>query len=479
MPLPLDVKSVESWPSIQAVSRVRIEQEPDLRVQRLIHRQSLTTRLVYTIRDYIKDPSTKDAFRGLPRDFTRDRYFTFPVTCISILKEYARPSQTRVLHLFQDGAFGVNTTCPTASAFFQAREKVLPALFQELTRQAVQFYYTNFPQESLVTTWRGMRVWAVDCTRINLPDNEETRHFYSIQPNQYADGETVCGLASFTYDVLNDLPTNACLEKVQAEKELLFQHHFKHFTPDTIVLYDRGYADYAVIAAHVVDGFPCVIRFPTSSTFKVVKEFMEDYHDDAIVTLHASKRYRREVKAGVYPAKITVRLVKIMLPTGENEVLMTNLLDCKKFKTADFKWLYAKRWGVETGFGRFKNHLEAECFSSGKVHSIKQDFHAMVFIQVLEAVMNKPQDRQIRADSMCHSLQHVYHINKAGAYTMLSDHLVGLFILDEGTMLQHLERYVNSIDLLKSPIRPNRHNKREELTDARRLSYNLYRKKRR
>ncbi|MEX2755081.1 MAG: IS4 family transposase [Candidatus Sigynarchaeota archaeon] len=473
------MKSVEAWPSMQAMPRACIEPGHVDRMQRLISHHSLTTRLVNHVRAFINDPATKDTFRGLPRDFTRDRCFTFPVTCFSILKEHSRSSQTRVLHLFQDGAFGARNTCPTASAFFQAREKVLPGIFQELTRQAVQFYYANFPQESLVTTWRGMRVWAVDCTRINLPDNDETRYFYSIQPNQHVDGETVCGLASFTYDVLNDLPTNACLEKVQAEKQLLFQHHFTHFTGDTIVLYDRGYADYAVIASHVARGIPCVIRMPIASTFKVVKAFMGDDRQDTIVTLTASKRTRRGVKAGIYPAKITVRLVKIMLPTSEKEVLMTNLLDCKKYKTADFKWLYGKRWGVETGFNRFKNHLEAECFSSGKVHNIKQDFHAMVFMQVLEAVMNKPHDRQIRADSMHHSLQHVYHVNKAGAYTILSDHLVGLFILDESTMLRHLERYMNSINLFKSPIRPNRHDKREELTDARRLRYHVYRKKRR
>ena len=75
-----------------------------------------------------------------------------------------------------------------------------------------------------MTTWRGRRLRAVDCSTINLPDTPETRCFYSIQTNQIPASETVCGLVSFAYDVLNEMPTSACLEKVQAEKNLFFKH---------------------------------------------------------------------------------------------------------------------------------------------------------------------------------------------------------------------------------------------------------------
>jgi hypothetical protein len=322
-------------------------------------------------------------------------------------------------------------------------------------------------------------LWAVDCSNIILPDTPETRCFFSIQTNSIPDSETVCGLASFAYDVLNDIPTNACLEKVQAEKNLLFEHHFKHIQPDTICIYDRGYADYAVAAVHVLRGVHFVIRFPMNSTYKEVEEFVRSSERDKIITLHATSHYRPQVKTGVYPGQVQVRLVKVVLPTGEIEVLMTSLLDQTKYKISDFKFLYGKRWGVETGFDRFKHQLEVECFSSGKVNNIKQDFHAAVFLQVLETVMSKAQDWSIRAKSIQDELEHVYHVNKAGAYAMLSEHLVGLFLMDDAAMLAHVGEYQDEILMLKSPFRPNRHKTRLDLTPRKRLNYHLYRKKRR
>nr|MDO8116644.1 transposase [Candidatus Sigynarchaeota archaeon] len=405
----------------------------------------MTVDFIEAMRGFLHDPATKAAFRGLPSDFTRDRCFTFPVTCVSILKDHARPAQTRLLHLFEDKAFGTRERCPTASAFFQAREKVLPCFFQEWTSQAVQFYYANYTKDSLVTTWRGMRVWGIDCSWMNLPDNAITRHFYSIQKNQIPDSETVGGLASFAYDLLNDIPISACLEKVQAERDLAFKHHFDHFTPDTLAIYDRGYADYAVAAKHLMHGFHFVIRCPISSTFKAVEDFVKSGKDNIIVTIPATKRHKAEVKQGIFPAHITVRLVKVVLSTGEIEVLMTSLLDQKKFKIADFKWLYAKRWGVEKGFLRFKHQLEAECFSSGKVYNIKQDFHAMVFLQVLEAILNKHQDRLIKAQSVHDSLKHVYRVNKSGAYRILTDHLVGLLLSNQTEMIAQLNDHRSKI----------------------------------
>jgi hypothetical protein len=478
MPLILNAKSVEPTPAPLGLPTRRSAFLTLTPVQRPPEHPSMTTEFVEALRDFLNDPATKDAFRGLPSDFTRERCFTFPRICVALLKEQSRPAQTRLLHMFQEKGFGTVDKRPTASAFYQARAKVLPEFFHEWTRRAVQFFYDNFPRESLVMTWRGQRLWAVDCSTIILPDTPETRYFYSIQTNQIPDSETVCGLASFAYDVLNEMPTNACLEKVQAEKNLLFNHHFKHFSSDMIIIYDRGYADYAVVATHAMRGVDFVIRFPTSSTYKEVEEFVKSTENDRIVTLHATSHYRRQVNESVYPGEVQVRLVKVKLPTGETEVLMTSLLDQKKYKIADFKFLYGTRWGVETGFHRFKHELEVECFSSGKVNNIKQDFHAAVFLQVAETIMSKAQDRLIRARSIQDELEHVYHVNKSGAYTMLSDHLVGLFLLDCAEMLKHVTTYQAEIQMLKSPFRPGRHELRERLTLTRRLNYYLYRKKR-
>ena len=45
---------------------------------------------------------------------------------------------------------------------------------------------------------------------------------------------------------------------------------------------------------------------------------------------------------------IKVRLVSVKLDDGSIEVLMTSLLNSKKYRSKLFKELYFKRWGVET-----------------------------------------------------------------------------------------------------------------------------------
>jgi hypothetical protein len=50
-----------------------------------------------------------------------------------------------------------------------------------------------------------------------------------------------------------------------------------------------------------------------------------------------------------------VKLIKVRLESGESEVLMTSLLGREKYRMRDFKWLYDKRWGVETHPDRLKN----------------------------------------------------------------------------------------------------------------------------
>ena len=48
-------------------------------------------------------------------------------------------------------------------------------------------------------------------------------------------------------------------------------------------------------------------------------------------------------------------MIKVVLDSGETEVLLTNLYDQNKFKTNYFKQLYFSRWGIETSIAFDKN----------------------------------------------------------------------------------------------------------------------------
>ena len=439
----------------------------------------ITTQFLLDMRTFIHDPTTMEIYRCNPKNFTRDRCFTFPRLAVAILKEHARPAQTRINHLFQNGGFGDSLRCPTASAFYQARSKLQPAFFQAWASRAVQFFYTYFPQESLVDTWNDHFLWAIDCSTFVIPDTLETRKHFSIKSNQYPGKEAVLAQASIVYDVLNEIPVHTYFGKIQAGKNVLINEHARYLNQDVIAIYDRGYADYDVIAFHMANGSNFVIRFPLTSTYKVVPEFVKSSATDEIVTLHVPKGKKSLMMKRGWPVQVQVRLVKIVLETGDIEVLMTSLLDQERFPEIEFQWLYSKRWGVETAFLRFKHQLEVECFSSGKVFNIEQDFHAAVIFHVIESILDKAQNHAMQSKNRGRTLRHEYKVNKAGAYTLLSDHLAGLFLLDKEAFVSHLVAFQQDIHLYKSSVRPGRHKARPKMNDHRRLKYHLYQKKRR
>ena len=180
-----------------------------------------------------------------------------------------------------------------------------------------------------------------------------------------------------------------------------------------------------------------------------------------------------------WPLELHVRLVKVFLENGDFEVLMTSLLDAATYPAADFQELYGKRWGVETAFLRFKKQLEVECFSSAKLQNIEEEFYAGIFLQACEAILDRKQDLAVRARTQEMGLKHEYQVNKAGAYSALSRHLVSLFLLNDDALPSSLAAHEASVRLKKSIIRPNRHNPRPTSRTRHQLNHYMYRRKRR
>jgi hypothetical protein len=105
------------------------------------------------------------------------------------------------------------------------------------------------------------------------------------------------------------------------------------------------------------------------------------------VTLSASSDLRKQLRQAGLPLELRVRLVTVRLATGELEVLATSLLDGQRYPTEEFAMVYHWRWGIETYYGRLKGRLDLENWSGKTEESIRQDFHATVFLSNLESVL--------------------------------------------------------------------------------------------
>jgi hypothetical protein len=160
-----------------------------------------------------------------------------------------------------------------------------------------------------------------------------------------------------------------------------------------IHIIDRGFAS-AVIFALQHDK-PFVARLKVGFN-KVVKDFVASTDMDRVVefTINKTESFVNQVVSMGVPdtqikkgTKVKLRMVKVVLPTGEIEVLATNLMDSNRITVADLGDLYHKRWGVETSIDELKNQFLCMVFSGIKPEAILQDIYATVFVYHLRRLL--------------------------------------------------------------------------------------------
>jgi len=413
-------------------------------------------------------------FRVRATAFTRERVLTWPVVIMVMLRGQKVSLQTAVNKFFS--ALGEVWRVVTASAYRQARQKVQPEMFVHLNAVACEEYYARYGAEDAVMLWHGHRVLGMDGSYLNLPDTVETRREFSVQTNHYPGAEQVQALASVLYDLRNDVGLSAALGPKQAEKNHLFATHLAVTRRGDVVVCDRAYADYSVMAMLLAQQCHFVIRFPRQS-FTAVNAFWASPAQERVVTLTVPASARTHVTEQRLAATLRVRLLKVRLPSGEMEVLGTDLLDARRYPAAEFKAVYGWRWNHETYHDRIKNIFEVERFSGKSVQAIKQDFYGVIFLATLESILSKPAQAELTAQGAARACRTAPQVNRAVSYVTVLEHIVQLLgdpHRSPASTLAAIERL-----LLTSPTRqrPGRHFPRHKRSAAFRLRFAKYGKR--
>lgn len=367
---------------------------------------------------------TREKFRIRDKDFTRDRVLTFCIVAMSILRGHKFSLQNALNKVF--AALGKLRLTPTNSALCQARQKIDPALFVHLHQATREDFYKLYGQDGEVLTWRGHRVLAYDGTDLNLPNTPELQKAFSVQRNQHG-SECVQALAGVLYDVRNDIALGAQLGRLQAEKNFLLGDLWEATKPGDLIVMDRLFADYSVIAQAEKTRRKVLIRCP-KGRLTVVDQFWESTATEQIVTLELpqSPQTRKYVRENDLSTSVRVRLVKVLLETGETEVLLTTLCDRRRYPLREFKQAYHWRWGEETFYDRVKNIFEVERFSGFSETAIKQDFFGVIFLATLESILAKAPQSELAERDRRRRTKTQAQVNRAVSYVSLVDRVVQL-----------------------------------------------------
>jgi len=347
------------------------------------------------------------------------------------------------------GSLGHLKDCPSKSAFSQARYKLSIRFFLGWNDCFRTQYYQSMG--SVLKTWHGLMVEAVDGSQVHLPD--ET--FGSDLGRVFGLHRTVVmGLVVTCCDVLQNIVNRAVLCPFRTDERWVALRWLKNCGGNTLRLYDRGFASTALMYWHLKYRVPFVMRLKLDFN-TVVKQFVKSGLKEETAWCSISYKARSLAQKGVptpVGAKVKVRLIRVRLPNGEVEVLATSLYDAQTYPTEDFAALYFVRWGAETIFDRLKNALQLQLFAARRAKGVQQEFQATILLLNLQSLL--AQDCQPEIDAKTNKRKYRYQINHNLAFGHLKQHLIHIFCHSNPQLiLQNLKEL-----LLRQliPIKPHR-----------------------
>ena len=225
-------------------------------------------------------------FKLGPQSFTRAGALQ-PELLITLLLymvgDGGRRGYRHLLSAFWDEAKDRGVRLPTdqpvsAAAFFNARNKLKPAAIRSLLHSTVDAFAQ---QHGASHRFRGRRVFAVDGAKVCV---QRSRALWA-EFGGPADGPTPQIMITTLLDVIAKLPIDATVSPFRSsERDQLADLTARLSTGDVLVL-DRGYPSYEVVAMLMERHLDFVVRVPTTSHFPAVDDFVNSSRDEAEVML--------------------------------------------------------------------------------------------------------------------------------------------------------------------------------------------------
>lgn len=280
-------------------------------------------------------------------DFSRDRILgitntichALHMTCEKNANGYALSAHLFFKNIKSDHR-KVIEKAPSAAAICKARDKLNYEAFEFLLEK-------SHKKEPL---WKGHRVRCADGSMLTLPNSKEIHEEFPIRFNNgvaeyYPMAKVMTVISMGTYQ-----PLSMTLESYKgSEREMFISMLDDHFSKGDVCVLDRG-----------LSGIDFWKRIKKKGIFFLSRVKKCDY----IKYLGNKKEVIIEKKG--------IKLRVIRSPESKI-ILVTNLLNTKKYKRKELVDLYYGRWMSETMYLKMKDLLKLEKFHSRKVNGIKQE----------------------------------------------------------------------------------------------------------
>ncbi len=388
-------------------------------------------KILMEIGDYAAAIHTAERYRTKESYFTRGTAkLTFEKLFAFIIGNNKNSAQIALIDFFRN-----TEEEPVAKqTLFEAREKISPDAFKDFNLSLAEKLY----KEPDVNKFKNFVLLGVDGSRFQLP--QEALAVFGGQKSALCETISTQGRALCVNDVLNRLTIAASLKPTACGERKMFQDLFDEIPKikRRCFMFDRGFYS------------------------KKLCDFLNEKDVEFLIRVKADKCQKDIDKANEPNQIITtnsglkLRVINIILSTGEVEKLVTNIFD-EDFEVSDFAEMYNKRWGVEVSYLMLKERLAIENFSSAKELLILQDFHAAVLTYNLMEIACAEQESKRYKDSIDADSKHFKSANRNIAAHEIRACLISIFTeyntIDLNFILLKMQRIIYRFT---QDIRPGR-----------------------
>jgi hypothetical protein len=340
---------------------------------------------------YIKSDSLKEESKINPKDFTRERKINFFKLVMIVLCMCKRTSQIELDQTLKNYGFRKTIDMTyTKQAFSESRQKLSEKAFILLNQNFMKEYYSDGDFKR----YRKYILMAIDGCVHEIPDTFELQEKYGFSTNGKKDFRIARALTSSLYDVENKFlvcSVFARYDSSERDNARFIIDEALTLIPaneEILITFDRGYPAMEFIEYLKSVNVHYLMRVSSSFCKEVISTESNDEWVELEITKERAKNLKKQGAILSEGTKIRVRVIKVVLDTGEIEVLITDL-DEDELPYEDAKELYFKRWGIETKFDELKNKFQIENYTGEKPIIIEQDYYSTMFLSNLASLLER------------------------------------------------------------------------------------------
>jgi len=249
--------------------------------------------------------------------------------------------------------------------------------------------------------WCGLRVQVLDGTTVTLPDTPENQEAFPQLTSQ----RPGCGFPIVRVVALFSLATGLLTAwatgRWRQHELAVWQTLWDHLRPGEVLLGDRGFGVWAVLAQCVARGAQGVFRTKRKINFRQGQRLGPE---DRLVSWPKPQqcpRYLTREQWAALPPVLTLRVVRCRLQRkgfrNRQVILVTTLRDPQAYPLAALGELYYRRWEVELGLRNLKTTLQMEHLSCKTPANVERELRLHFLVHNLVRRLMLEAARQQRA----------------------------------------------------------------------------------